>query len=55
MWVLLVITLVNGGESPSKFETVKFATLEECVRARTKVERNPAAHGYCTFESKKLT
>lgn len=50
MWVLLVITLVNGGESPSKFETKTFPTLEACIHARTAVERNPAVHGYCSFE-----
>ena len=50
MWVLLVITLVNGGESPSKFETTKFSTLEACMHARAAAERNPKTYGYCSFE-----
>jgi hypothetical protein len=50
MWVLIIIMVVNGGESPSNVETKTFPTLEACIHARTIVERNPRAHGYCSFE-----
>lgn len=53
MWVLLVITIINGGESPGKFETMNYPTLESCVQARIVIERNPVAHGYCSFEPRK--
>ena len=53
MWALLIITIINGGESPAKFETVNYPTLQTCMQARTLVERKPAAHGYCSFETKK--
>ena len=53
MWALLIITIINGGESPAKFETVNYPTLEACMRARAEAERKPAAHGYCSFEPKK--
>ena len=53
MWVLLVITIINGGESPAKFESKEYPTLEACMHARTLAERNPAAHGYCSFEKPK--
>ena len=53
MWALLIITIINGGESPAKFETVNYPTLTACMQARTLAERNPVAHGYCSFEPKK--
>ena len=53
MWALLIITIINGGESPAKFETVNYPTLEACIHARILVERNPVAHGYCSFEPRK--
>ena len=53
MWVLLVITIINGGESPAKFESKEYPTLEACIHARIQVERNPTAHGYCSFETRK--
>lgn len=53
MWALLVITIINGGEAPAKFETVNYPTLQACMQARTLVERNPTAHGYCSFEPRK--
>jgi len=53
MWILLIITLVNGGEAPSKFETRKYVTQTECVQARDQVERRAATFGYCTYERNK--
>jgi hypothetical protein len=53
MWALLIITIINDGGSPAKFETMNYPTLEACMQARTLAERNPAAHGYCSFEPRK--
>ena len=53
MWVLLVITIIYGGESPAQFEKKEYASLESCVQARIVIERNPVAHGYCSFEPRK--
>jgi hypothetical protein len=53
MWALLIITIINDGASPAKLEIVKYPTLEACIHARTLAERNPAAHGYCSFEPRK--
>lgn len=53
MWALLIITIINGGEAPAKLETVNYPTLTACMHARTLVERNPTAHGYCSFEPRK--
>jgi hypothetical protein len=53
MWALLIITIINDGASPAKFETVNYPTLEACMHARAEAERKPTAHGYCSFETKK--
>ena len=53
MWALLIITIINGGESPAKFETVNYPTLQACMQARAEAERKPAAHGYCSLKSRK--
>ena len=53
MWALLIITLVNGGEAPAKFETVNYPTLQACMQARAVVERKPGNFGYCSFETRK--
>jgi hypothetical protein len=53
MWVLLVITVINSGEAPAKFESKEYPTLEACIHARNVAERNPAAHGYCSLKSRK--
>jgi len=53
MWVLLVITIINGGESPAKFESKEYPTLEACMHARAEAERKPANFGYCTFKPRK--
>ena len=53
MWILLIITLVNGGEVPSKIQTSKYVTRVECVQARDRAERRVATFGYCTYERNK--
>ena len=52
MWILLVITLVDGGARPSKFEEFKHPTLKDCLTAQAKAERaNPGTFAYCSIES----
>lgn len=52
MWILLVITLVDGGARPSKFEEFKYPTLNSCLIAQAKAERaNSGTFAYCSIES----
>jgi hypothetical protein len=51
MWLLLIIELVNGGASPSKFETYYYKTKEQCIEAMVKNE-TALRYGYCTYENK---
>lgn len=52
MWILLVITLVDGGARPSKFEEFKYDTLKGCLTAQAKAERaNSGTFAYCSIES----
>lgn len=52
MWILLVITLVDGGARPSKFEEFKYDTLKGCLTAQAKAERaNSGIFAYCSIES----
>lgn len=52
MWILLVITLVDGGAHPSKFEEFKHPTLNSCLTAQAKAERaNSGTFAYCSIES----
>jgi len=53
MWILLIITLVNGGASVSKIQTSKYVTQVECIQARDQAERRDATFGYCTYETRK--
>jgi hypothetical protein len=53
MWMLMIITIINGGEAPARIETVNYPTLTACLQARALAERKPAAHGYCSFEPQK--
>lgn len=53
MWMLMIITIINGGGSPAQIERKEYPTLEACIHARIQVERNPTAHGYCSFEPQK--
>lgn len=38
-WLLTIVTIVNGGEKPAKFETRTYETQKECVAAIKKTER----------------
>ena len=52
MWILLVISLVDGGARPSKFEEFKHTTLNNCLTAQAKVERaQSGTYAYCSIES----
>lgn len=53
MWILLVITVINGGASPAKFEETRYKYLSECIHARNIAERNQNAMGYCSLERTK--
>lgn len=52
MWILLVITLVDGGARPSKFEEFKHSTLNSCLTAQAKAERaRVGTYAYCSIDS----
>lgn len=51
MWELLLVILVNGGASPTVFETSWFRTREQCVAAAGKRE-NVNTFGYCTYHNR---
>jgi len=52
MWILLVITLIDGGARPSKFEEFRYLTLSSCLAAQAKAERaNSGTYAYCSIES----
>ena len=53
MWILMLITVLNGGESVSKIQTSKYSTQLECEQARDRAERRQATFGYCTYERNK--
>jgi hypothetical protein len=56
MWILLVITLIDGGARPSKFEEFKHPTLSSCLTAQAKAERaTPGTFAYCSIESTRRT
>lgn len=56
MWILLVITLIDGGARPSKFEEFKHSTLKGCLIAQAKAERaNSGTFAYCSIESTRRT
>jgi hypothetical protein len=50
MWLLTLIILVNGGESPSKIETYVFTTEARCIAAQHRMETETKI-GYCDFHS----
>ena len=51
MWVLTLITLVNGGTSPSKFEEFYFNTKEQCIQIQ-KQKENEIRYGYCSWRGR---
>lgn len=50
MWILTIVLLINGGESPTKFETRKYKTYSECLAAAKIAERRVGTFGYCDKE-----
>jgi hypothetical protein len=48
MWILTLVILVNGGTSPTKFETSTFTTKQQCEIAADKRETD-STYGYCSF------
>ena len=51
MWVLTLITLVNGGASPSKFEEQYFSKQEQCIVVQHRRE-NDNTYGYCSWRGR---
>jgi hypothetical protein len=47
MWLLTIVILVNGGESPAKFELRMYSTEKQCLAAAKVVERSVGKFGYC--------
>jgi len=52
MWILTLVILVNGGSSPSKFETQSFSTEQQCIIVAHKRE-NDFTYGYCSWKEPK--
>jgi hypothetical protein len=52
MWILLLITLVDGGAGASKFVEQKYATEQQCIVAQHKAE-TAVTYGYCTHKEPK--
>jgi len=52
MWELVLVILINGGSSPTKFETSWYKTQEQCLAAARKRENN-SVYGYCSYHNKK--
>jgi hypothetical protein len=51
MWVLLIITIMAGGEQSSHFDSAIYAAQPACERAKAQAERRPATFGYCSFQA----
>jgi hypothetical protein len=51
MWILTLITLVNGGSSPSKFEEQYFHSRAECIAYAQKHE-TVVTYGYCSWRGR---
>ena len=52
MWSLMLITIINGGASPSQIETQIYQTREQCIVAEHKQE-TVTRYGYCTLIGRK--
>jgi hypothetical protein len=46
MWLLTFVILVNGGASPSRFETAVFQTEKQCIIGIHRRE-SETRFGYC--------
>lgn len=52
MWVLLLITLVDGGAGQTKFEQRYYQTEQQCKAASQKFE-TASTYGYCNYKEPK--
>lgn len=51
MWVLTLITIINGGATPSKFDVEYYHTREECIRVQH-VKETEVRYGYCNWRGR---
>ena len=51
MWVLLIITIMAGGEQPAKFDSDIYSSQAACERGKAQAQRRPATVGYCSFQA----
>ena len=51
MWILTVITIINGGASPSKFEDIYFHSRAQCIAVKHQRE-NSVTYGYCSWRGR---
>ena len=47
MWLLTLVIIVNGGESPARFETREYSSYKQCMSAAKVSERKISVIGYC--------
>ena len=47
MWLLTLVIIVNGGESPARFETREYSSYKKCMSAAKVSERKVGVIGYC--------
>ena len=51
MWELVLVILINGGSSTSKFEVKWFRTHAQCLAA-AQTRENESVYGYCTYHNR---
>ena len=47
VWLLTLVIIVNGGESPARFETREYSSYKQCMSAAKVSERKVGVIGYC--------
>jgi hypothetical protein len=47
MWLLTLVIIVNGGESPARFETREYSSYKQCMSVAKVSERKIGVFGYC--------
>jgi len=47
MWLLTLVIIVNGGESPARFETREYSSYKQCMSVAKVSERKVGVLGYC--------
>ena len=47
VWLLTLVIIVNGGESPARFETREYSSYKQCISAAKVSERKIGVIGYC--------